>query len=348
MLFNAPSDPFATNFISVPMPDDDDNEKTPRRSHIRTNTSPSVYGALPGTIHGIAAVSHPSEDKEHPKNGSIALRAMRSVRSLARIGGWTQAKNMSADDDEQPADKSGGKKEKRERKKEKPRSRRNSRSSIEVLKNTFGSVSRKTADLLGTIRSVSSQATVVSSSSDRTVRGSRRQSGASVTSTIRHDSSGSICAEPIIGRASKSSGASTIRWNDQIVATNGDSPCSSENASSEETKKRHGSKKKSPEGRRRPRLSSLFSDLRLDSSGTTVPQEKPNLLTQATGSGCAEGESETSTTLLDISGVTSLDSPSRRVRPRPLSEQMLGRERPRGIIGDKDTGKDDCLRFGDA
>ena len=319
------------------MPDDDDDpERTPRRKHIRRNTSQSLCGTLPDPVDDTVPVTQPSEEKEHPKNGSIALRAIRSVRSLARIGGWGQLKNADDEDVEQFSQKEADKKAKKE-KKEKPRSRRNSRNSIEVLKNTFGSVSRRTADLSGTLRSVSSGSTAVASSSGRTLRSSRRVSGASVASTIRLDGSSGGCTEPIIGRAPKSSGASTIRWNDQVEAVKQRSSSGCE-AGSMNTKGR-GSKKRSSEGRRRPSLAALFSEFKFPSSGSTTQQEKTDFPSRGRDSGYTENESETSATLLNISGVTSLDSPSRRVRPRPLSEQMLGRERPKGIIGDKDTGK---------
>ncbi|EJD08498.1 uncharacterized protein FOMMEDRAFT_151360 [Fomitiporia mediterranea MF3/22] len=338
MIFASTPDSFATKFISVPMPnDDDDDREPPRRGHVRTNTSPSLYGARPTTPEGIAAVTQPSEDKERPRTGSIALRAMRSVRSLARISSWAQLKNTPPDDGEQstekPVTKTGNKDVKRERKK----SHQNSRSSFEALKSTFGSV-RKSIDLTGTIRSVSSQATAVSSSSDATIRHRRRESGASV-STIRYDSSVTTRVEPIIGRVSKSSGASTIRWNDQVDTTGErHSPGSEESASSSMSDSRRESKKRLPEGRRRPGLASLFPDLKRDISKAADVQEKAAFPLVAPLSDSAERESETSTTLLDITSVTSLDTPSRRVRPRPLSEQLLGRERPKGIIGDKDTG----------
>ncbi|KAL5532249.1 hypothetical protein ACEPAF_5818 [Sanghuangporus sanghuang] len=318
--------PSKANFISVPMPDDGEKvtTTTTRRGHIRTNTSPSLFGERPSTLQGIAAVTQPSKDEEKPKNGSIALRAIRSVRSLARIGSWAQLKNMPAEGDEQPAKKIKDRKERK--KKERTTSMRSSKSGFEALKNTFGSV-RKSVDLSGTIRSVSSQATVVSSSSDRTVRHNRTQSGAA---TVHYDSPRGTDAEPIIGRAPKSSGASTIRWDDQVDTVKERRASGVDPAS---TAKRAGSKKGSPERRERPGLASLFPDLMQSNS-----RETENLPGQTAQAGCTEEGSETSTTLLDISSVTSLDSPSRRARPRPLSEQMLGRERPRGVIGDKDTG----------
>lgn len=310
------------------MPDDDEKVTTTstRRGHARTNTSPSLFGERPSTLEGIAAITQPPKEEEKPKNGSIALRAIRSVRSLARIGSWAQLRNTSAEDNEQPAKKMKDKTEKKERKKkERTMSLRGSKGGFEALKNTFGSV-RKSVDLSGTIRSVSSQATAVSNSSDATIRHGRRVSGASIASTIRCDSSRGTGAECVIGRAPKSSGASSIRWDDHMVRrTSG--------MDSGSTAKRNGSKKRSPEGRKRPGLASLFPDLLQSNAG----KETLNAQEHTTQPGCAE-ESETSATLLDISCVTSLDSPSRRARPRPLSEQMLGRERPRGVIGDKDTG----------
>lgn len=317
------------------MPDDQDD--APRRSHIRTNTSPSLFGARPTTPEGIAAVTQPSEDKEQPRNGSIALRAMRSVRSLARIGSWAQLKNIPMDDAGQPTEKSVEKPETKEKKKkDKTRSMRNSKSSFEALKNTFGSV-RKSVDISGTIRSVSSQATVASNSSDGTIRNTRRDSGASVASTVRNVSSGSRGVEPIIGRASKSSGASTIRWNDQVDGTGERRSPEVNSKSSNSTGKRRGSKK-SPTSRKRPGLASLFSDLKHDSP-PVEPSGKSKFPVQAVEFDYPSGSWDPSMTVLDISSTTISDTPSKRIRPRPLSEQLLGRERPKGIIGDKDTGE---------
>ncbi|KAH8109421.1 hypothetical protein DFH11DRAFT_933783 [Phellopilus nigrolimitatus] len=324
-------DLLGTSFVSVPLPD----EQTPRPcGHTRTHTSPSIFGSRPSTPAGSAAFV---SDKDKPKNGSIALRAMRSVSSLARIGSWAQLRNTSIDEVEAPLEKKSGKEKKREkRKKERTRSTRLSRSSFEALKGTF---SRKSTDLSGTVRTVSSQATYTSTSSNGTVRNGKRHSGMS-------DASNSSI-EPIIGRESKSSSGSSVRWDDQVETVKGrrtlrhSSESISANPKSKESKPRES--RKGTAGRKRPALLSLFSDS--DPSGQVEKQKQAKhdrqrstslpMLTLETASP-ERFDSGALTTLTEVSPVERAETPVKKARARPLSEQMIGRPRPRGIIGDEE------------
>ena len=47
--------------------------------------------------------------------------------------------------------------------------------------------------------------------------------------------------------------------------------------------------------------------------------------------------------LLEISSVSSSETPVKKARPRPVSEQLLGRTRPKGIVSDEAEGM--YLRF---
>ena len=350
MLLNGPT----ANFISVPMPNDDES---PRRNHVRTITSPSLYGStprVPSTLPNQVSQPQPlpqpekiNEEKKRARNGSITLRAIRSVKSLARMSSWAQLKNMSSseaesDDEEmgtsQKGSKKGAKEDKRERKQEtkeekkdrkkKSRSIRGSISGFEALKNHFGSV-KMGVNFSGTLRSVSSQSTDTSNSSEGTIRDiSRRHSEASTSSAQTSDISGSDI-EPIIGRQSKSSGASSIRWDDRT-----DTLRDQDRRASGQTKKRNGSKR-SPEGRRRPALASIFSTNIEDQLDATPRAKRQPILSVHTAD--LKPESEISATLLDINVVEGDDTPVKKTRP--VSEQMLGKERPRGIVGSDDTGE---------
>ncbi|KAI5117598.1 hypothetical protein M0805_006712 [Coniferiporia weirii] len=316
------------NFISVPLPDEQD---FPRRTHVRTNTSPSFFGPRSGTPIGDTALAQSSESNDSQQNGSIALRAMRSVRSLARIGSWAQLKSMPAETVE--VDIEGTKVEKK--KKERTRSMRLSKSSFEMLKNGFNTVRRST-DLTGTVRTVSSQATAVSGTAGRN---SRRQSGSSAASSVKTTHSDGSVIEPIIRREPQRASASSIRWIDQVETVKDKRSPGSMSTFSEG--KNHQGSKRTAEGRRRPGLASLFSISGF--SGATVEQGRPwqdcqgpvlsesNLVTASPGH-----DSETSATLLELSLMESEETPVKRARPRPLSEQLIGRSRPAGIIGDED------------
>ena len=182
----------------------------------------------------------------------------------------------------------------------------------------------------GTLRSVSSQSTT-SDSSEGTIRdASRRQSGSSTTTTQSSDCSYSDI-EPIIGRASKSSGASSIRWTDQVETIR-----EQDGQELNRSRKRNGSKR-TPEGRRRPALASLFfnSEDEEEPLDSTPRARKPPALSLRTSN--MEFEAETSATLLDISANDTMDTPVKKVRP--VSEQVGGCNRSKVIVGDTDTGE---------
>lgn len=313
--------PLRPRCITVPMPDDDDaNGTPPRRTHTRTMTSPSIF-----VPHSTASNEDAgSQGGTASRNGSVALRAMRSVRSLARIGSWAQLKNMPVDDENlQVADAQPVKKHKR---------RTSSMRSIEVLKDGFASIRRKSTDMTGTVRSVSSQSTATSSAwSEGTGRPSRRASNSTATSSVHTNSSGDTTGESTIGREPKRNRASSIRWDDQTETVKEKHMQIGKSGSVKKEKE----SKKTLSGRRRPSLASLFSEIGLSKISGSQKARKASAPIPVMDISLPQADPDTSGTLLDENSVLSMDTP-KRTRPRPLSEDMFGRNRPSAIIGDED------------
>ena len=205
--------------------------------------------------------------------------------------------------------------EKKTKKKEKAKKKErtlsiSSISSFEALKNTLGTV-RRNAGHTDTMRSVSSQSTAVSStSSDGTIRNLRRTPTLSGSSESRRSDSDAKCLQ-------KRSGSSTVRT-DKSPTTRGQA----------------GTRGMKGLRSRRPTLASLFS--RSDTSSTSDSGLEGD-------SGIAtEDEPETSVTLAEISvseTAESEETPRKKTRrPRPVSEQLLTKPRPTGVLGDEVTG----------
>lgn len=353
------------NFISVPMPDDEETVRRPLddaitqsrpRSRLRSGTASSLVSSQ-------SSSSNDNEDragKTHSRNGSIALRAMRSVRSIARMTSWAKFGDYEAETESESeygteAEPGSGTETEREEdletprvsksktskaksfaklgKIEKPKKSKNERklsissiSSFEVLKKTFGTVRHRTAshsnansDQMGTMRSVSSQSSGISSSEGycTTFGDGSRES----------HQEGRERKDKGTKRAWKAAGDLTIRKG------------KSSPAAKEQTAR--GTK-----GRRirRATLSSLFS--RSESSATSASDAE----TQDEGDSSVDlhpdPETSVSSTLLNTSINTAESdhdaTPTKKARVRPVSEQLLTRTRPKGVLTDQETGKFNC------
>ncbi|KIK67170.1 hypothetical protein GYMLUDRAFT_69362 [Collybiopsis luxurians FD-317 M1] len=305
---------------------------------------------------------------------SIALRAMRSVRSMARIGSWAQLRNGTGPGDEAPqkdTEKKGkdrSKKSKEEPKKKKKEEKtktqrvRNSTSSFEAgaltaspeLKASLGKKKRSILGLglpsglsstmrLPAVRSGSTTSSIgdigVSNNPDNNrlsvdsavAIAARMRSGStmSTASSLRPMSTTSSTS-----RASSGSSAVSVRWDEAGLETVKElrrkeketKRKSIEDAEADaKRKKANRESRRSSEGRRRTPISDVFPDLQEESPRQSASVQDTGgapLLTleEATSDGHERIEDE-----------SPLSTPMRRARPRPLSEQLLGRKRPQGI-----------------
>ena len=101
----------------------------------------------------------------------------------------------------------------------------------------------------------------------------------------------------------------------------------------EEEKKKEN--RHSAEGRKRPALSALFFG-----DGQNKHKEEPRatkpILTLEVAS--PERHPDQAATILEVSSVSSVETPVKKARPRPMSEQLLNRPRPEGFVGDSGEG----------
>ena len=100
-------------------------------------------------------------------------------------------------------------------------------------------------------------------------------------------------------------------------------------------KEKEKEKKKSLSGRRRPSLASLFTDMGISKPAGSVKTRKISAPTPIVDLFPFHADPDTSGTLLDEDSVLCMDTP-KRARPRPLSEDMFGRNRPRAISGEEE------------
>ncbi|EGO19639.1 hypothetical protein SERLADRAFT_443108 [Serpula lacrymans var. lacrymans S7.9] len=324
---------------------------------------------------------------------SVAIRAMRSVRSLARIGSWAQLKNMgnpeegdapvksklkeNKDKDKdkgEPKKKKKKKEKEKEKEKEKAQTIRYSGSSFEagalsaspegMTSKTLG---RKKASILGiglglpttmrlpSVRSGSTASSVVATAQpannrlsvdSATILGGfqmRDRSGSvmSTASSLRPMSTSS----GVSGSSGGSSAAASVRWDEAGMDTVRERRKKeklirkeAKEARKEEKKKskrkskseKDGGSRKTSESRRRTPLAAVFPLAEKD----RAQHEAPVLtLEEATADGHSPIDEESNGSLLETPVKRA------RARPRPLSEQLLGRSRPRPLYeDDEDIG----------
>ncbi|KAK0244974.1 hypothetical protein EDD85DRAFT_1348 [Armillaria nabsnona] len=325
------------------------------------------------TLGGLLAPpTLPNDQNQNPHQGSIALRAM---RSLARIGSWAQLRNPGNENEvpkykDIPKKPKAGKKD-AEKKKSKSKSKdpqRNSTSSFEAgaltaspeVTRTLGYNKKRSILGLGlpssmtmkvpAARGASAASSTMSQAPPPVVDNNRlsvesaavmgRPSSAmSTASSLRPMSTNSGTS-----RASSSSGAS-VKWDEaglETVRDLRDRERGIKKGIKEEQKRRDSREsRRSSEGRKRTPLTDIFPEIgkggegeeakhvEVGSSGTVDGKECP-IVTVETAT-CDGHEDPVAEKVL-------VATPVRRARPRPASEQLLGRVRPQGIYEDPDNG----------
>ena len=301
------------------------------------------------------------------------MRAMRSVRSIARISSWAQlrgAPNLE-DADKKDKDQPEAKKKKKKKDKEKEKERvketiRYSGSSFEagsltaspeMPKTGSKSLGKKKTSILGlglpsTIRLPSSRSGSTASSvvvannfgkrpsvDSATVLGGgilargRSASQKSTTSSLRPNS----VASCVSGGSSNSGSSASVRWDEaglETVKENRRMERESKNAAKKEKEK---SKKKSKGEKDSARK---LSDSRKRKPLTAI---FPGTLSEREEEGDAPPLTPIVTieeaTMEGCSGdedISPTETPGKRPRSRPMSEHLLGRSRPKAIYDDGD------------
>ncbi|KAG2365179.1 hypothetical protein BDR07DRAFT_1470529 [Suillus spraguei] len=342
-----------------------EHSKSPAENqYLRVPTPPSE------TFASDATLIPPSAPPLGSGKDSVALRAMRSVRSLARIGSWAQLKNMPAPDDtpkptppvisepkkkkkkkdkDQSKEKEKGKKKEKEKEKEKDRAAtiRYSGSSFEAGtlspspdKNDSRTTLGKKKSILGlglpstirlpSMRSGSAASSILAAqvqSSNKLSVDSAATLGCGILartrtgSTMTASSAGSV--RPVSVSSGGSSGGCSVRWDEVKLETVKEARrkerASKEKDSSKE-KKTKGTRKSSDSRKRTP-LSSVFPEKMSD-------QEEVN----------EEGASTVPIVTIEeatVDGHSDVETPIKRARPRPVSEHLLGRSRPKAMYEDE-------------
>lgn len=342
------------------------------------------------TAGGLLAPPPSGATRPDGNQGSIAIRAMRSVRSLARIGSWAQLRNeegmpaakpepkekpktekpkdsvreksgikKKGSDKEKAALEDGKKKKKKKETKEKDKAQtvRISTSSFEVGALTASPEARKTEtqtlgkkklSILGLglpssmrIRSGSTASSLALGNSHPPVSSTNRLSVESTTilgrgragSTISTASSLRPISTASSGsRASSASGGSTasVKWDEECLETVKETRRKERAARREEARAdlegKNGVKesRRTWEGRRRTPLSEVFPDVQSNSPARST--EYPLLtVEEATSDGHGDPDA-------------SLATPLKKARPRPMSEQLLGKSRPKGMYEEDGEG----------
>ncbi|KAK0448447.1 uncharacterized protein EV420DRAFT_843673 [Desarmillaria tabescens] len=321
------------------------------------------------TLGGLLAPpTLPNDQNQNPRQGSIALRAM---RSLARIGSWAQLRNPGNENESKkykdvPKKKTVKKDAEKKPKKTKDH-QRTSTSSFEAgaltaspeVTRTFGYNKKRSILGLGlpssmtmklpagrdgsTASSTMSQAPPPVVDNNRlsvesaAVMG-RPSSAMSTASSLRPMSTTSGTS-----RASSGSGAS-VKWDEaglETVRDRRDRERGIKKGIKEEQKRRDSREsRRSSEGRKRTPLSDIFPEI-----GTSGDGEEARHIGEGSpavsGKECPVVRVETAT--CDGHEDPGADkmlvaTPVRRARPRPASEQLLGKARPRGIYEDSENG----------
>ncbi|KAF8629007.1 hypothetical protein AX17_005863 [Amanita inopinata Kibby_2008] len=350
---------------------------------------PEVTFSRSGTPTAGGLLAPPPAISGSRNQGSIALRAMRSVRSLARIGSWAQLKKDGGGHDEKTQDvgsenrkekdvegkksKKGTKKEKKEKKERKEKERaeqtlRLSTSSFEAghlspLKDGVQTLGRKVSILglglpssmrLPTMRGGSTASSVVSTALSNGATGPYpsvpRLSVENVA--VGRGRSGSVLSSVSslrpISMASSTSGvssnsSSSVRWDENGLQTVKESRRREreEKAMSGREKEKNRESRRSSEGRRRTPLSDVFPETQSRrSSLSNAPSSQRSSIVQgprypivtveeATCDGHDAPEDDEP--LRELPG-----TPLKKARPRPISEQLLGRSRPIGLCENED------------
>ncbi|KAG1847994.1 hypothetical protein C8R48DRAFT_779063 [Suillus tomentosus] len=326
--------------------------------HLRIPTPPSA------TFASGATLAPPSTAPLGSGKDSVALRAMRSVRSLARIGSWAQLKNIPAPDDtpkptppvisepkkkKKKKDKSQHKEKEKAKEKDKAATVRYSGSSFEAgalsaspEKNANRATLGKKKSILGlglpstmrlpSMRSGSTASSIVAAqaqSSNKPSMDSAATLGCGVLarartgSTMTASSAGSV--RPVSISSGGSSGGCSVRWDEVGLETVKEvrrKERALKEKDSTKEKKTKGTRKSSDSRKRTP-LSAVFPGELSDHEGEGMKEEEVPTVPLVT--------IEEAT----VDGHSDLETPVKRARLRPLSEQPLGRSRPKAMYEDE-------------
>ncbi|KAG2134191.1 uncharacterized protein EDB93DRAFT_1173064 [Suillus bovinus] len=342
-----------------------EHSKSPAENrHLRVPTPPSATVA--SAAYG-ATLAPPSAAPLGSGKDSVALRAMRSVRSLARIGSWAQLKNIPAPDDtpkptppvisepkkkKKKKDKGQNKEKEKEKRKEKEKAAtvRYSGSSFEAGalsaspdKNAGRATLGKKKSILGlglpstmrlpSMRSGSTSSSIVAAqmqSSNKPSADSPATLGCGILarartgSTMTASSAGSV--RPVSVSSGGSSGGCSVRWDEAGLETVKEirrKERASKEKDSIKEKKTKGTRKSSDSRKRTP-LSAVFPERLSDhEEAERTNDEEATVLPLVT--------IEEAT----VDGHSDLETPIKRERLRPLSEQLLGRSRPKAMYEDE-------------
>lgn len=305
----------------------------------------------------------PTMDGPDPTNpqGSIAIRAMRSMRSMARLGSWNpKTEEIVKPVKEKPINKDGtiGKKDK-ERKKKKTKTKethRSSGSSFEVgtlpVSPAHVNVHKKKSILglglpssmrLPSVRGGSTASSTVVQATTDTNRLSvesaaimgRPRSGSNMTTASTGSSLRPMSFSSGTSRESSGSCAS-VKWDEEGLVTVREQRYKEREFKAkvvdEQRRRTSRESRHSSEGRRRTPLSDVFPG---------VHGEEPNVAEADTS---IEVEVDGGIPMVTVEVATSdghsiISTPVKRARPRPMSEQLLGRSRPQGFHEDTGHGK---------
>ncbi|KAI6028122.1 hypothetical protein EDC04DRAFT_164044 [Pisolithus marmoratus] len=295
---------------------------------------------------------------------SVAMRAMRSVRSLARIGSWAQLRGPPNTEDADKKDKEQPEAKKKKKKKEKAKVKetvRYSGSSFEA-----GALSASPAASRTDSRSLGKKkASVLGLGLPSTMRLPSSRSGSTASSIVvsngiggrlsvdsAHILGGGILARGRSGSTmstasslrprSTASGASSnssvsVRWDEaglETVKENRRKERENKKTAKEKDKKSKRSKnekdsnRKVSDSRKRKPLAAIFpGTLSEHEEEGAAPGPFPPIVTveEATVEECSVDEATLST-----------ETPVKRTRLRPMSEQLLSRSRPKAIYDDGD------------
>ena len=372
-------------------------------SSANTPQVPTIPSSIPNTpIDGTSPTFlAPPPGVPNTGTGSIAIRAMRSMRSMARISSWAQLKPTEKEMASIPAlpkkkekekEKPESKKKKKKEKEERAQTVRYSGSSfeagaptspeamtfreaitfqevttfrdVEAQAQTHTLTKRKqsilglglpTAIKFGTVRPASTASSV---SAQPAVGASRLSVGSSISPTTngRGRSASTLSAGSSLrpmsmssrgsgGSGKSSSSAASVRWDEEGLETVKERRKAErgevETASGvvNKNKEAEGQKAKdthrTSESRRRAALADIFpeqmsrpSSQVSASTTSSVPMPHPIVTVEEA---TVDGHSVDQDAL-------SYQTPVRRARARPVSEQMLGRSRPKAICDDDGDG----------
>ncbi|KAG0697268.1 hypothetical protein DFH29DRAFT_160061 [Suillus ampliporus] len=331
--------------------------------YLRVPTPPSA--TLSSAAYG-ATLAPPGAPPLGSGKDSVALRAIRSVRSLARIGSWAQLKNIPAPEDvPTPAAPviSEPKRKKKKKVKDQPKEKEKSKDKAATVRYSGSSFEAgaltaspdkyagraslgKKKSILGlglpstmrlpSMRSGSTASSIVAAqaqSSNRLSVDSAAALGGGILararsgSTMTASSAGSI--RPVSVCSGGSSAGCSVRWDEAGLETvkevrRKERASRREKDGSKKEKESKGTRKTS-DGRKRTPLTAIFP------GGLSEREEGEEERYEEEQHGLPIVTVEEAT----VDGHSDHETPMKRARPRPLSEQLLGRSRPKAMHEDE-------------